>query len=468
MSNEVSRTRNFGAKLYICLVGLALMFAVEVLGGISLGDYIHTMWIGLFAMILPYEGILYIVSFLAPTCSLLPHFAHAFLVLLLILIIKKYVLLKHKTVGVAITLIILFTFWEIVAYAMYGVATINKVLGYASAVAILFWIIYDKSVSDYKKHLKIFILGSFVLCALALLNTIINYSGSWISDFLSGGMRLGGTANSEFNETDVSLNANALAYYSVTAIACYLCSFDGAKKRGLGKFSELLVIAVVAFVGMLTVSRSWLLITAVILLLFYFSRMRQSLFNAKNILAIFAMVILVVWFVNSPFMEMFNARFEDDSADTAGGRTELFEQYFDIFFSNTRFMLFGTGVTNYTSVTQTATSMHNGAQQILVCLGLPMAIMFIIALAVPIFKAKRQKKIPLQYWLPAVAIIGFTQTIQFLNPNTYMVAYIMIVYALKLSFSSADSFGHQIDIEKGENDGNNKKSIEWNQKVNRW
>lgn len=420
-------------KFLFCFAGLLIMFAVEAWFGITVNEYLHTAWIALFAVILPYEGVLYLITALFPFCSLLTHFAHAFLVLFLILLLKRVVLRRDGAKKVFVfALIAFFACAELITHFLYGVSVFNKVLGYVFTIAIFFWLLYENEHGNYRMHLRIYVFAVFAFCVITFVNAIISHPGNWFADFLDGGLRLGGTAASEFEETDVKINANALAYYTVSAIACLLCIFGKGENENLSvKIFEIVELVFITVVGMLTVSRSWLLVFVMIICLFFVSRARANKSANKTIALFLGILILSVALINSSFMDAFMQRFAGESIETAGGRTEIMEDYFKIFFSRSDYMLFGTGVSDYSEVVHMSLSMHNGTQQIIVCLGIPAAIVFLVAMLRPIFRAKKGKRIPLQYWLPFISVILFVQTIQFLNPNTLMLPYVISLYAIK-------------------------------------
>ena len=432
LKNNV-QSRNDKLLLYICIAGLLMLFAIETIGQRVLNEYIHTAWILCFSAVLSYEGILYLLSFLIPTCTLLPHFAHVFVVLFAVLVFKKFFIEKCKTFNLSWAFIIAFSLWEMLAYVSYNIATLNKVIGYISVVSVFFWALYEKKHGDYRRHLSLYIFGVFALSIFAFITAAQSFSGNWISAFFMGGLRLGGTANSDFSETDVSLNANTLAYFSIVAVACYLSMRKNTKDCSISKKTfEFVEFTLILIMGMLTVSRSWLLVLAGIIALFVFGKLKDEKNLNKTIPIIFGIILISLVFIKLGFMEAFIVRFQTESVDTAGGRTDLIKHYFSLFFSNLRYMILGTGVTDYTLVMGTVTSMHNGTQQILICLGLPFAALFFTALFIPIYRAQSTGRKTIQLWLPFIAVVLFVQTIQFLNPNTFMLSYIIGLYALRM------------------------------------
>ena len=105
--------------------------------------------------------------------------------------------------------------------------------------------------------------------------------------------------------------------------------------------------------------------------------------------------------------------------------------YMEAFLSNPRYIIFGTGVTQYKAMTGLWGSVHNGTQQILVCCGLLGFVVYMVGLLKPVVDIRRTRKRKMAYWLPWVGCVLYVQTTQFLNPMMLMLPYIIGVYALK-------------------------------------
>jgi len=124
-------------------------------------------------------------------------------------------------------------------------------------------------------------------------------------------------------------------------------------------------------------------------------------------------------------------RFNRADMITGNGRTNLFTLYFDIFFSKIRYMLIGTGVTQYRAVSGANQSIHNMFQQVLVCYGFLGAAIFFTAIIKPVFKMKGKTHVTFINFLPMLVVLLFSQTIQFINPPQYMLVYLCGVFAIQ-------------------------------------
>ena len=142
---------------------------------------------------------------------------------------------------------------------------------------------------------------------------------------------------------------------------------------------------------------------------------------------------------NPELLAGFETRFTDDTMETGGSRTGIFQRYMEVYFSDFRFVLFGTGVTQGNVVAGMSGSMHNGTQQILVCCGLVGFVLYMVVLFGAALKASVGKKIHLVYWMPLLSVVVFTQTIQFLNPTMLMLPFVAGIYGLKCAKDSCVS-----------------------------
>ena len=84
----------------------------------------------------------------------------------------------------------------------------------------------------------------------------------------------------------------------------------------------------------------------------------------------------------------------------------------------------------YRTILNVFNSIHNATQQIIVCLGIPGSVLYLIALLLPVFKVIRHK-VELVYWIPFLGIVVFLQSIQFLNPSMFMLTYVPAIYCLR-------------------------------------
>lgn len=428
------QTKHENRTLGIYIVLLVGILIADNLLGINVSEYVYDIFFAVFFIIAGGSKIIiYMVSFLIPLVCTQHSIAHIWLIAIVVLISKKRFRISIPTV----ILMIYFAVLELSAHFIYSISDINRMLGYILTVWMLIYLIYeniDKENIDYTKCIQLYIGGTFVLCTLFFVNAI-SVVGTNISALLATGARFGSTRSTTFSGMSVGINANGLAYYSVLCVAFCLSqykAFQQSNKKCLFIFALMTIIS--ALVGMLTISRTWIITLVLTVLLFVFSSLNQPKKFLKYTMTIVILILIgfVLFSDNTIIIDSFQTRLFRADMVTGNGRTEIFLEYFNIFKSNIKYLIFGTGVTDYIDVTGMWQSMHNGLQQIIVCLGIPGGIVFLITLIIPL-RGNAMTRQGIIYWIPWIILVVFTQSIQFLNPNMLMLPYAMAVFALRKS-----------------------------------
>lgn len=418
-------------KVMLFAVLIMAILAVEKLAGLSINEFVY---VGVFAILFlnaKFSSVVEMICFFMPLAFLVSSIAYIWLVTLVVLIAKSNFKIKANRVAI----IFFFTCLELLAHFLYGISNVNRMGGYILSMALIFYLLYDSHANlNYERCVKLYSYGAFGLCLLFLLNAIVNAPNNWMQLMASGMLRFGSTVNSKFGAMTVNLNANTLAYYSLTGLTTSLVVSNSVNQMSqIEKCFYWFQLLFVTVVGMLTVSRSWLLSVVVCMMLYIISKMNTpKRFFKYTLIVIVAVLVGFILFAQDgiPIVEAFVSRFTNSEMATGSGRTDIFAEYMNVFMSSERFQLFGTGVTDYIEVTGMWQSMHMGLEQIVICLGMPGAGIFLIVLMKPIIKMFRFK-VNLLYWIPIISVVLFTQTIQFLNPNLLMLPFAIGCYSLK-------------------------------------
>lgn len=396
-----------------------------------MNEFVYVGFFSLFSCLSKKKTIIEMLCFFFPLSPLVPSVTYIWLIVLAILIVKS----NFKINKLSAIVILFFSALEIVAHYSYGISDFNRMGGYLLCMAIVFYLIYDDNqFANYDKCLNLYSWGTFALCALYIENAIVHSPSGWMEMMANGSLRIGGVVHSAFIGMTIDLNANSLAYFALTGTMTSLVILQNY--TGFTKHYRIMFVLQMIFVtitGALTISRTWILVFIVCILLLILSKgkTRSSLLKSLLITIVVILSAVVVFTHDSGFIaSAFIKRFTNADLKTGSGRIEIFEQYMALFWENDRYIWLGTGVTDYREVVNMWQSMHMGLQQILICLGIPGAIIFLISIINPTLFALKEK-LSLLYWIPFVAIVLFTQTIQFLNPWLIMLPYVICVYALR-------------------------------------
>ena len=228
----------------------------------------------------------------------------------------------------------------------------------------------------------------------------------------------------------LKVNANTMAYYSVAGMA--IAMVLQKRERGIKRIILCAGMIFLAVAGILTVSRSWMVAAIIFLLLVIFEETKsvKSVLIGVTIGSVLALAAYF-WIVNTPeILTGYLTRWSNSSAQTGGGRFILFAEYMKAFVKNPRYLLTGTGVTQYRMVIGAKNAIHNGCQQIIVCYGVLGTFVFLYSIIKPFRYVKYKKDI--LYWMPFIIVILFVQTIQFVNPEILMLPYAIAYMVLRL------------------------------------
>lgn len=413
--------------LFGFMLGLTLLLALRDIRGISLNKFLYLAFCVGPMLFVDYGEMLAMLSFMFPLLWGLPG-TYILLASVILLIFKK----GSISAGV-LCAAVLFLILEFFASLWYSKKDIVDIVGYICTVMVLLMFIEEEHRQvDFRLCVHCFMLGCVVICGVIILCGLKNAPADWLWRFSRGWFRFGKTHSSGSGMT-LQLNANSLAYYSLAGIGCGLLLFQKAQFKG----ERLLAageLAILLISGFLSLSRSWVLFLAVIMVLLVINSMRSPRLFVPMLLMLAAAAIgATAYFARNPeLLDGFLTRATDKTVATGGGRTEILVKYLQVFFSDLRYVLTGMGVTQYASISAVGHAMHNGTEQILVCCGIVGSGVFFSLLLSPVLEY-RGKRVELIYWIPLLSVVMFVQSIQFLNPDELMLPYAIGVMALRMS-----------------------------------
>lgn len=415
------------------IAGLFILFVARDILGLGINKYIFLMYCSFFLVKAKYIEILYILCFLIPLYNGLPG-TYILLVALICIFCKN----PHQPKK-AIILIGIFLLLEIFASIWYPAWDGKEILSYMMFLSVFFIMIYDETERSYLSCLELFYIGTFIFCFVVIISGIRTAPSNWLSLFAKGWFRFGETNTGSGNIMMLKGNANELGYFSSVGIAVGFVLMK--QKKGISKIYYLLTILWMLICGTLSLSRTFFIVSAIIVLLFLLSQMKSPRGIVLTVLtfSILVAVLTKYLFSNPDILHGLLSRFTDDTMRTGGNRTVIFAKQLNVFLEMPRCLIFGTGVTKYTDILKTA-SAHNMIIQILMCYGIPAGILFLISLFVPIFLQGKHK---LLYYLPFISVLLFVQTIQFINPYALMLPYAIGIYSLKLDSQNNDITNNQ-------------------------
>ena len=402
----------------------SLLLMVRDIGGIEFNKFVFLPIAVILFAFMDMEQLICSLCFLLPLLNGLPG---NYIILAWILI---YLLKTRYVKSKVIVLFAIYVILEIIS----GIGlTENSLVDTFSYLAYLFaflMMINNDTEFSRKKCLWSYFIGVSIFVFITFFSTLVYAPSNWLTLFANGWYRFGNLTG--VDSMHIGTNANELAYFAAVGFSVGLVLL-ALEAGNLVRRNIIYVLSLfVLILGALSTSRSYILVIAIIIL-FYFAVCKKSI--KGFLIALLAMIIAVgvIYYILEQYPDLltgFISRFDSETTSTAGSRTILWQQYWEAFFSKVRYILLGTGVVGYKEATGLYHSTHNMFQQIIMCYGVPFGFVFIVSIlrpAVACFKNIKTKVL----WLPLLAVLLFTQTIQFLNPWNLMLHYIVGVFALQ-------------------------------------
>ena len=393
------------------------------------------------------NGIEALIAFSMPFAYGLP-FNYIALASVVFIVFKRKVL-PEKIVFLALVYLALqelaMTYW-------YSKIDLGAEAGYISCLVLLVLIATGET-----RNCKLMLVSFIVGTALAFLIVILRTAETVpLESLLAGSARLGYGGSGAYGAdgtVDISsmyvrFNPNEVGYYSLVSLGCGLLLLI---KTDISRVLILASMFVALFAGVLSQSRTWMMMVAVlvitmVLLSIRRSRERRRAFIAFGVVLIAAAVIVVK---NPLLIETISRRFEGADFVTANGRTELLEGYNNWFIHQSWRAFFGTGVVNYKEVTGLWNSMHNGIQQIYVCLGVVGAAVFVsILVYLGVRCARTAEYITPVNTLPLIVALAFSQSIQIINPWSLVLPFALGFVALGVGGESRNGLHGVLRLRK--------------------
>lgn len=223
----------------------------------------------------------------------------------------------------------------------------------------------------------------------------------------SGSFRFG--QNNTFAENfGLNFNANGLGTICAITLSCILILI----RKSLNNIVDVVAFVLVAFFGLLTLSRTYIFL--LIFILIYYLIFAHAVGKRKIrgfltfVFLIFASIILL-YFIFPQVAENIFLRFSEN--DVTGGRTDLFAFYHKHIFASVNNILFGIGIQGFSSTLAeiygyNVQVCHNSIQELWVAWGLPGVIAFIVLLLGMLsdsgIRFKRETRI---YYLPLLLLL---------------------------------------------------------------
>lgn len=398
-------------KLVLCLVAISLLLIIRDIIGVNISDFLLTGICALSMIVLKYEKMVYYIFFLFPIMCGVPGYIITIAYLLLVLKGPK---LKSKQIVPLIIVALL----EVVNESFNNTEGLyTGMLSFLSFTAIFFYFLDEReNLFSVRKCLIYYGLGATLTFIVIYSNMFIEYG---LDAILSGMLRSGalGVVDNDVTKMQghLAMNANTIAYLSVSVITIFsvLLIHNNMTNKIKCFYASIIIVCLVA--GLLSFSRTFIYVLALFTaLLILFTKGKQKIRIVGGLLVLSVVVVLFCSDILLNMYDTFLGRMEDSNMATAGGRTVLFQLYNKAWLENISYIIFGAGVVSYWKTLHVYNAIHNGLQQIWVCLGIIGFLTYIVRISTYLYRSYVRKNIII--YLPFIATLLIDQSIQFLSP----------------------------------------------------
>lgn len=371
------------------------------------------------------ENIAMAISFTVMTSAF--QYKYALLILIIVCILRDYKNTKISKQHIpAIALII----WELLHAFIGTFSLIEYFRGFCELILLLYLFTVNKRKLDYKLMFR-----SFALCTVAIglirFYIQISHYGFNMDSFWRSFYRFGELENA-LSTYGLSSNENTWGFVCVLSTVAMLQLISRRQYTGI----DLALMIASVILGSFSISRTYLVLMATVVLLYFISTLKTLKSTFKGILWLLVIITGLLILINTAFPTVLsNFAMRLNLADSSGARFELYQFYNNHIFSNPANTLFGIGMQDllqkvHTTYSSSINVPHNGIQEILVMWGIP-GLLLILPIFTGIFvESKRNGRATVLQLMPIIIVIVNTLGGQFFRNGTTMMALCMGYLAL--------------------------------------
>lgn len=388
---NVNKKESMHSKWLISIIALIiLLLSIRDIGGIEVNKYLFLIITGVVSFALPIDKVMYFIAFIMPLYVGLP--GNYMTLIFLARFLLDYRKLRIKTTTFMFCM--LAGSYAFIQSFITNHTAISELMFFPGMILVMFMFSLDVKI-DKSNLILSYTTG---VAALGLIMLIHTLQFCDFQDLLTSTNRLGSVLS---NKSEMMINVDP-NYYGLFCIAAMSLGIkflndDSAKQVGKARkaFMKILLGICIA-VGLIGLSRTFLLVTIAWVLLYLLSvkNMKAFLISIGVLLSVAVLVICVipgVW-------DALGNRFSDSSMATGNGRIELIIKYHELWSTEFFSILFGVGIFDC--------NVHCMPLQVLYGGGLVFCILFIAYMvALPVYKSLKNRSGALQKLLPLLVTL---------------------------------------------------------------
>ncbi|MBO7303964.1 MAG: O-antigen ligase family protein [Clostridia bacterium] len=424
LSLKAKSEDSYGKKFWLMMGAFYALFIIRNIINLQFPVPLYLAWVIVMALSFDDNEIKALVLSFSPLSPGF-QFKYAIFICVAVLIVRNYKQLKANH---AFLVGVMLMAWEFLHFGIGSPSFTEFIRGFAELIFIMIIMcIPTKRKGNIEQLTRALAISSTVAFIILLFMTVEG-RGETIMELLRRGFRFGVSEKTEETFT-FNYNANALGFMCNIAIAGLFINIHNKT----AKIIDYLMLAFCIFIGLLTVSRTFLiclLISVVAYVLLQQKSLGKKIAVIAGLLAAIGVLLLVISNFFPEIIENYTVRFGDE--DVTGGRSYLFEFYNKFIFSSPDRLLFGIGIQN---IAEKASSImgevvqvpHNGYQQLVVAWGIPGFVLMVLFVYQIIKKASRSNPNPLLIgYLPFLILMINILAGQFVTVGSKILALVLI------------------------------------------
>ena len=323
----------------------------------------------------------------------------------------------------AVIPVLLMLVWEVLHAIGYAFSFVEYLRSFTEILLCLTLLLVSKKDIDYWFVIKALSISTLFILSAMFFN-LFRESGYDIAAIFEGNYRFG-ASDEAITSYGLNYNANQLG---LMCNICTTCLLQKVIAKEHSTFDIVLIVLITMF-GIMTMSRSFILNLAIMVILFIFARKEDFAKKLKTlfyVVIIFALVFLLANWIMPSVVDRFIKRFTETD-DITNGRTDLLAFYNRHLLSNAKYSLFGLGgqdiaIKMLSIYGYEVNVPHNGIQEILVVWGIPGLLMFVVFIIATISSAKQINKSSLSAYLVLILVFVFSLSGHIITSGTVLLA----------------------------------------------
>ncbi len=387
---------------WIMMAGFMGLIYVRNIMEIEYPIVVLLLYAGAMALLCDHDEIIALAVTFVPLSAAF-QYRYALLVLMVVYAIKHMRDILKINLSAYIPLLLMMV-WELM-HGITGEFSFTSYLqGFTELIFCSFVLSLPNKKFDYSLISRVLAVCVAFACTVLLLKLLPEVNYNFEKIFEGGNYRFG--INDENAESYVmNYNANALGFMCNMAIAGLLIRMMSRRVNII----DAALIGVLVFYGALTLSRSFVLCFALVIVLSMFAsgiKLGKIVRNVVLFSLAVAMMLLVLQLTVPYILNNILERFMED--DVTGGRAKLMVWYNEYIFSDLEHLLFGTGLQNILGKVNLGAHVkieavpHNAVQELVVVWGLPGIVLFGVFVIYMIINAKKQNGVKLVNFIPMI------------------------------------------------------------------